>query len=72
MTDEKKFGDKEIAELGAAAVIFLGLVYYWLTEVISTMDLLELAYGSLKFFNNPLDFQDGSSDSDPEISPQNI
>lgn len=56
MSDSKKLGDKEIAALGSAAVIFIGLVYYWMTEVVSTVELLELAYGSLKLFNNPLVF----------------
>jgi|APGre2960657423_1045063.scaffolds.fasta_scaffold285814_2 hypothetical protein len=56
MSEHKKLGDKEIAALGSSAVIFVGLIYYWLTEVVSTMELLELAYGSLRLFNNPLVF----------------
>lgn len=56
MSDSKKLGDKEIAALSSAAVIFVALVYYWMTEVVSTVELLELAYGSLKLFNNPLVF----------------
>lgn len=56
MTTGKKWGDKEVAALGSAAIILLGLVYYWIMEVDSTMALLELAYGSLRFFNNPLVF----------------
>lgn len=54
MSDSKKIGDKEIAALSSAAVICISLVYYWITEVVSTVELLELAYGSLKLFNNPL------------------
>lgn len=56
MPDKKKFGDKEIAALGSAAVIFVGLLYYWMTQVVTTVELLELAYGSLRLFNNPLVF----------------
>lgn len=56
MSDSNKLGDKEIAALSSGAVIILGLVYYWITEISSTMELLELAYGSLRLFNNPLVF----------------
>lgn len=56
MTDNKKWGDKEIAACGSAALILGGLLFYWFGEVVSTVELLELAYGSFKFFNNPLVF----------------
>lgn len=56
MTNEKKWGDKEIAAFGTAALILIGIVFYWVGEIDSTMELLELAYGSLKLFNNPLEF----------------
>ncbi len=56
MSDSKKLGDKEIAALSSGAIIILGLAYYWAGEISSTMELLELAYGSLKLFNNPLVF----------------
>jgi len=56
MTDNKKLEDGQIAAIGAAAIIFSALIYYWFTEVTSTIELLELAYGSFKFFNNPLVF----------------
>ena len=56
MTTGKKWGDKEVAALGSASIILLGLVYYWVMEVDSTMELLKLAYGSLHLFNNPLVF----------------
>ena len=54
MNANKKWGDKEVAALGSAVIIFGALLYYWIGEVGSTMELLELAYGSLHFFNNPL------------------
>jgi len=56
MANSKRFGDLEMAALCAGGVIFVSLLYYWSTEVNSTIELLELAYGSFKFFNNPLVF----------------
>lgn len=56
MSDNNKLEDKEIAAISSGAIICISLVYYWMTEVVSTMELLELAYGSLKLFNNPLVF----------------
>lgn len=51
-----KLGDKEIAAISASVIIFAGLMFHWVSEVISTVELLELAYGSFKLFNNPLVF----------------
>jgi hypothetical protein len=56
MTNEKKWGDKEVAAFGVAAVMFVALVSYWVSEVDSTVELLTLAYGSFNLFNNPLVF----------------
>ena len=56
MANEKKLSDTEIATLSSGVIILGGLVYYWITEIESTIELLELAYGSFKFFNNPLVF----------------
>ena len=56
MNDSSKWDDKTIAATSAAAIMLGALVYYWIGEGQSTMELLELAYGSLKFFNNPLVF----------------
>lgn len=54
MSGNNKLGDAEIAALSSGSVIILGLVYYWITEISSTVELLELAYGTLRLFNNPL------------------
>lgn len=56
MSDNKKIGDKEMAAISSAVLILGCLVFYWATEVQSTVELLELAYGSFKLFNNPLVF----------------
>jgi hypothetical protein len=56
MSNDKKFGDLEVAALGSAAIILCALIYYWGSEVDSTIELLKLAYGELHLFNNPLDF----------------
>jgi hypothetical protein len=56
MADNNKLDDGRLAAISSAAIIFCALLYYWFTEVTSTVELLELAYGSLKFFNNPLVF----------------
>jgi hypothetical protein len=56
MSKLKNLGDKEIAAVTASAVILFGVLSHWVLEVISTVELLELAYGSLKLFNNPLVF----------------
>ncbi len=56
MNDSSKWDDKTIAAMSAAAIMLGGLVFYWIGEGRSTMELLELAYGSLKLFNNPLEF----------------
>ena len=55
--DNKKWNDKEIAAVSSAVVILGSLLFYWAGQVISTAELLELAYGSLNFFNNPLVIQ---------------
>ncbi|MBL6904251.1 hypothetical protein N9329_02685 [Gammaproteobacteria bacterium] len=56
MNENGKVDDKTIAALSSGAIILGGLLYYWLGEGQSTVELLELAYGSFKFFNNPLVF----------------
>jgi hypothetical protein len=56
MVDEKKIGDKELAAISVSVIVFGGLMFHWVSELISTLDLLELAYGTVKLFNNPLVF----------------
>ena len=56
MNENGKIDDKTIAALSSAAIILGGLLYYWIGEGQSTVELSELAYGSFKFFNNPLVF----------------
>ncbi len=56
MNENGKLDDKTIAAVSSAAIILGALIYYWIGEGQSTVELLELAYGSLKFFNNPLVF----------------
>ena len=56
MNNEKKWSDQEIAAIGSGVVIAGSIVIYWLLQLDSTLALLELAYGSVKFFNNPLVF----------------
>lgn len=56
MSNAKKWGDKEIAALCSTVIIFSGVLYHWVLEAISTVELLELAYGTVKLFNNPLVF----------------
>lgn len=56
MKKSNKWDDKEIAATGTAVIILGGLVLYWLLQMESTLELLELAYGSVKLFNNPLVF----------------
>ncbi|MEX0965574.1 MAG: hypothetical protein WDZ52_16220 [Pseudohongiellaceae bacterium] len=56
MNESNKWDDKKIAAVSSAAIMLGGLVYYWIGEGQSTIELLELAYGSLKLFNNPLIF----------------
>lgn len=56
MNDSSKWDDKTIAAVSSAAIILGALLYYWVGEGQSTVELLELAYGSFKFFNNPLVF----------------
>ena len=51
-----KITDKELAAMSSSSLILAALVYYWATEVSATIELLELAYGSFKLFNNPLVF----------------
>lgn len=54
MSNEKKWGDLEIAAVGSAVIIMGSLLFYWVLEIESMLELLELAYGSAKLFNNPL------------------
>jgi len=56
MGNEKKWSDQEIAAVACGALILGSLVFYWALQFDSTLELLELAYGSVKFFNNPLVF----------------
>jgi membrane protein DedA with SNARE-associated domain len=56
MNDSKKWDDKKMAAVASAAVMVGALIYYWIGQGQSTVELLELAYGSFKFFNNPLVF----------------
>jgi len=56
MSKLKNMGDKELAAVTAASVILFAVVSHWVLEAISTVELLELAYGSFKLFNNPLVF----------------
>lgn len=56
MSESKKMDDLEVAAISSAAIIVASGVFYWFLEFVSTVELLELAYGSVKFFNNPLVF----------------
>lgn len=56
MNGSSKWDDKTIAAMSTAAIMLGALVYYWIGQGQSTVELLELAYGSFKFFNNPLVF----------------
>ena len=56
MNDSGKWDDKTIAAVSTAAIMLGALLYYWVGQGQSTVELLELAYGSFKFFNNPLVF----------------
>ncbi|NQV71414.1 MAG: hypothetical protein HQ498_15430 [Pseudohongiella sp.] len=56
MNNEKKWSDQEIAAIGSSVVIVGSLVLYWVLQFESTIELLELAYGSVNLFNNPLVF----------------
>ena len=56
MNDRAKWDDKKMAAVGSAVIIVAALIYYWVGQGQSTVELLELAYGSFKFFNNPLVF----------------
>ena len=56
MGDSNKWDDKTIAAVSTATIMLGALLYYWIGEGQSTVELLELAYGSVKFFNNPLVF----------------
>ena len=56
MNNEKKWSDQEIAAIGSGVVIVGSIIIYWLLQLDSTLELLELAYGSVKLFNNPLVF----------------
>ena len=54
--NKSKWDDRTIAAASSSVIIVGALLYYWVGEVQSTAVLLELAYGSLKFFNNPMIF----------------
>jgi len=56
MNDSSKWDDKTIAVVSTSAILLGALLYYWVGQGQSTVELLELAYGSFKFFNNPLVF----------------
>lgn len=55
-SNSNKWGDKEIAAVGSGVIMLAALLFYWIGQGQSTVELLELAYGSVKFFNNPLVF----------------
>jgi len=54
--NNSKWDDRTIAAASSSVIILGALLYYWVGEVQSTVELLELAYGSFKFFNNPMVF----------------
>jgi hypothetical protein len=54
--NDSKWDDRTIAAASSSVIIIGALLYYWAGEVQSTIELLKLAYGSLKFFNNPMVF----------------
>jgi hypothetical protein len=54
--NNSKWDDKTIASASSSVIILGALLYYWVGEAQSTVELLELAYGSFKFFNNPMIF----------------
>ena len=54
MNDSGKWDDKTIAAVSTAAIMLGALLYYWVGQGQSTVELLELAYGSFKFFNKVL------------------
>ncbi|MEX0618713.1 MAG: hypothetical protein WDZ76_02405 [Pseudohongiellaceae bacterium] len=57
MTDEKQKKDLLIATLIVTVVILLGGLDYWIGQVQTTLELLELAYGeNFGLFNNPMNF----------------
>ncbi|PCH60726.1 MAG: hypothetical protein COC19_05530 [SAR86 cluster bacterium] len=48
--------DGVVVAVIASVTISAYVLSYWVSQVISTLELLELAYGAVKFFNNPLVF----------------
>ena len=56
MSTESKLDDMQLVAVISSVVIIVGVVVYWITQVDTTLDLLEMAYGSVKLFNNPLIF----------------
>ena len=54
--NNSNWDDRAIAAASSSVIIIGALLYYWVGEVQSTIELLELAYGSLKLFNNPMIF----------------
>jgi hypothetical protein len=54
--NNSKWDDRTIAAASSSVIILGALLYYWVGEGQSMLELLELAYGSAKFFNNPLIF----------------
>lgn len=56
MSENNNIGDKELAAISVSVIVFGGLMFHWVSEMISTVELLELAYGTVKLFNNPLVF----------------
>jgi len=56
MEKEKKFKDKEVAALVSSVVVLGSLIVYWFGQYGATTELLEMAYGTVKLFNNPLVF----------------
>ena len=56
MNKGNKWDDMEVAAAGSAVIMLGGLILYWLLQMESTLELLELTYGTVKLFNNPLVF----------------
>ncbi|MCH9009776.1 MAG: hypothetical protein IIC21_04025 [Chloroflexi bacterium] len=56
MNTDNKLNDMQMAAFISAVTIIGGVAIYWITQVDTPLDLLEMVYGSAKLFNNPLDF----------------
>jgi len=56
MSDGNKPDDLEMAAIVSGLTVLIGGIAFWLMQVGNVFELLELAYGTVKFFNNPLVF----------------